>query len=191
MWNRIFYGIGLTLTALTASGLTALPGEAALLVSSFGTGSVLEYDEMTGEFTRIFASGGGLTNPTGLIFGSNGNLFVNSFGTSSVLEYDEKTGEFIRTFVSSGSGGLGGPGGLVFKPDGNLLVSSESGNVGILEYDGTTGEFIKTFASGGGLTNPTDLIFSPTPIPESSSGLGTIAFAVLGARCVMKRKLQQ
>ncbi len=158
MWTRIFCKISLTLAVLAIGGLAIPPAQATLLLSGFDTNTVLEYDETTGEFIGTFASGGGLTNPTALLFAPNGNLLVSSWSTGAVLEYDGTTGEFIRTFASGG--GLANTTGLLFAPNGNLLVGS-LGTGAILEYDGTTGEFIKTFASGGELDSPIRFRFAP------------------------------
>ena len=49
---------------------------AALLVASNGStsNSVLQYDQDTGDFVNVFASGGGLSFPVGLASGADGNL---------------------------------------------------------------------------------------------------------------------
>jgi DNA-binding beta-propeller fold protein YncE len=141
---------------------------ADLLVSS-GTidNRVLSYDETTGAFLGTFASGGGLIDPFGLVYGPDGNLYVADFGDptrpdlfnfSTVRRYDGTTGAFIDIFVPAGSGGLGGPRGLVFGPDGNLYVANNNTSL-VLRYDGTTGAFLGAFASGGGLAAPEGLVF--------------------------------
>ena len=45
-----------------------------LLVSDPGANAVLEYNTDTRALRGIFASGGGLTEPSGLAFGPDGNL---------------------------------------------------------------------------------------------------------------------
>jgi sugar lactone lactonase YvrE len=137
-----------------------------LLVSSGGTDSVVRYDGRTGAFIDIFASGGGLDSPNGLVFGPDGNLYVGSTDgelgipeNNRVLRYDGTTGAFIDTFVAPGAGGLGEPDGITFGLDGNLYVANTSaGNV--LRYDGTSGAFIDIFASGDGL-GADGLLFGP------------------------------
>ena len=133
---------------------------ADLLVGSFNTNSVLRYDETTGAFLGVFASGGGLDRPLELLFGPDGNLYVTSFGTDSVLRYNETTGVFIDAFVPAGSGGLAAPQGAVFGPDGNLYVSSADS---VLRYSGTTGTFIDAFVPSGtgGLVMPIGVTFGP------------------------------
>jgi hypothetical protein len=49
----------------------------------------------------FFASGGGLDQPEGLVFGPSGNLFVSSGGTDNVLRYNGTTGAFIDVFASA------------------------------------------------------------------------------------------
>src|SRR5690242_10519577 len=92
-----------------------------LLVSDPGANAVLEYNTETRAFRAIFASGGGLTEPSGLAFGPDGNLYVAG-AISKVLRYDGKTGAFIDTFAPGFSGRLLNPNDLVFGPDGNLYV---------------------------------------------------------------------
>src|SRR5262245_42049183 len=128
-----------------------------LLVSDPGANAVLEYNTETRAFKGIFASGGGLTEPTGLTFGPDGNLYVGSLD-DTVKRYHGVTGAFIDTFASGG--GLRFPGGLAFGPDGNLYVSSGFSD-SVLRYDGRTGAFLDAFATGGGLNSPTGLVFGP------------------------------
>jgi WD40 repeat protein len=84
--------------------------------SSSATNSILRFNGVTGEFMDTFISpgSGGLTFPTGLIFGPDSNLYVSSRDTNSVLRYDGITGAFIDAFIPAGSGGLIAPVGLFF-----------------------------------------------------------------------------
>src|SRR5262249_49590763 len=66
--------------------------------------------------SALFARGGGLSSPTGLAFGPDGNLYVASTGTSEVLRYNGMTGEFQDVFITRGSGGLFAPRHLAFAP---------------------------------------------------------------------------
>src|SRR5205809_830642 len=131
-----------------------------LLVSDPGANGVLRYNIETKAFNGVFASGGGLTEPSGLTFGPDGNLYVGG-AISKVLRCDGAAGEFIDSFVPGFSGGLLNPNDLVFGPDGNLYVGSGAFTGKVLRYDGATGEFIDTFASGGGLSLPGGLAFGP------------------------------
>lgn len=154
------------LVAGLATVLVTLPAEAALLVSDFGNNRILEFDETSGDFLGVFASGGGLNGPDGLTFGPDGNLYVNSFNGNEVLRYDGTTGAFLGGFgdVNELGSGLDNPTYSTFGPDGNFYVSSssirnadKSGEV--LRFNGTTGEFLGIFASGGGLDDPEGVAF--------------------------------
>ena len=48
----------------------------------------------------------GVSNPRGVKFGPDGNLYVTHGSFSEVHRYDGTTGELLNVFVSSGSGGL-------------------------------------------------------------------------------------
>jgi DNA-binding beta-propeller fold protein YncE len=115
---------------------------------------------------NVFASGGGLSGPRGLVFHGS-NVFVSSFGSDQVIEYNATTGAFVTAFASGG--GLIEPSGLIFGPDGNLYVSSLGGGQ-VLRYNGTTGAFIGVFASGGGLSSPRGLLFGSDGNLYVSSG---------------------
>src|SRR5438034_7458978 len=93
-----------------------------LLVSDPGANGVLRYNIETKAFNGVFASGGGLTEPSGLTFGPDGNLYVGSLD-NTVKRYNGATGAFIGTFTSGGD--IHFPGGLTFGADGNLYVRSE------------------------------------------------------------------
>ena len=97
-------------------GLVQAQGDSNLYLSSGGTRQVLRYDGATGAFVDAFvASGsGGLTSPTGQVFGPDGNLYVSSWNNHQVLRYNGATGAFLDAFVAAGSGGLNGPDFLVF-----------------------------------------------------------------------------
>ncbi len=157
------YLLSALLIALVTTVVTT-PARAGDLLVSSATNEVLRYDGQTGAFIDAFvtAGSGGLSGPTGLVFGPDGNLYVSSFNNNQVLRYDGTTGAFIDVFVPPGGGGLNVPTGLVFGPDGNLYVSS-IGTDEVLRYDGTTGAFIDAFvtAGGGGLRGPIGLVFGP------------------------------
>src|SRR5499427_2900758 len=86
----------------TVVGLTPCSAHAfELFVSDPGANAVLEYDSETRAFRGVFASGGGLTEPSGLTFGPDGNLYVGSLD-NTVKRYNGATGAFIDTFASGG-----------------------------------------------------------------------------------------
>jgi len=140
--------------------------------------SVWCFDGMTGVFKSIFVSSGsgGLSNPRGMAFGPDGNLYVSSASTNSILRYSGATGAFMNAFVPAGSGGLSGPWGLKFGPD-NISMSAATAQTVILRYNGSTGTPLgaggsttdPTFATGSALTNglnaPRGLAFGPDNKP--------------------------
>ena len=126
---------------------------------------ILRYDGRTGAFIDVFASGGGLTKPSALTFGPDGNLYVNSQGTNAVLRYDGITGRFMDMFVT---GDPSDPSdqinqdstGLTFGPDGNLYINSHKTD-SVLRFDGKTGAPRGVFAVGPELQQPAGLAFGP------------------------------
>src|SRR6266404_146707 len=105
----------ISILVLLAAIVGWTPGQAhvvELLVSDPGANAVLRYNIETKAFNGVFASGGGLTEPSGLTFGPDGNLYVSSVFSDSVLRYDGMTGVFLDAFATGG--GLNQPAGLVF-----------------------------------------------------------------------------
>jgi hypothetical protein len=124
---------------------------------------VLRYDGATGAFMDDFADSGQLTDPRGVIFGPDGNLYVaDGNGPGQVLRYNGTTGAFLDTFVSQGSGGLSHPSAMLFGPDGNLYVLGTLQSE-VLRYNGQTGGFLGVFVAPGtaGLLNPVSMAFGP------------------------------
>jgi len=129
-----------------------------------------------------------LNAPTGITFGSDGNLYIAAHESPAiggrVLRFSGTSGA-LDTFVGNGSGGLDQPQGLVFGPDGNLYVASSFHNPPpgtpvtnsfVARYNGSTGAFIDQFAQG----NSSDSFFGVafptlTAIPEAGT------FAIGGA----------
>jgi outer membrane protein assembly factor BamB len=132
-----------------------------LLVLSFNTNSVLDYNGASGAFQKTFASGAGLQGPSGITLGPDDNVYVSSRDNSAVLRFDGSTGAFLDDFVTPGLGGLDGPHGLVFH-DGSLLVNSGF-NGQVVSYDGATGAFQDPIvpAGSGGLQFPHGLAIGP------------------------------
>ena len=133
--------------------LISLKAEAAKLVASRNSGKVLAFDEQTGDPLGIFIDeGNGLTSPSSLTYGPDGNLYVSDYNNSSVLIYDGVTGDFIETFIPSGSNGLISPETIAFGPDGDLYIAGLDGN-GVRRYDGETGEFRDVVVANDPATN--------------------------------------
>ena len=168
-------GSALTLTSGTASAARHV----SLYVSSDDTNSVLAYDGESGAFQRTFATGGGLTEPEGIVFGPDRNLYVTS-RSDEVLRYDGETGEFIDVFASGH--GLVDPAGIAFGGPGNdLFVNSGLTDDGrgnqILRFDRKTGAFeaVVDPANAAGLDDPEAMAFRGgllyvTSTPETTPG---------------------
>jgi len=128
---------------------------------------VLRFDGATGAFLGDFTDSGQLTDPRGIIFGRDGNLYVaDGDGPGQVQRYNGQTGAFLDTFVSLASGGLSHPSGMLFGSDGNLYVIATDQSE-VLRFQGPTGKhpgaFIDTFVTSGsgGLHIPLALTFGP------------------------------
>jgi DNA-binding beta-propeller fold protein YncE len=119
---------------------------------------VLRFDGKTGTPLGVFAAGPELQQPSGLVFGPDGNLYVASHGPNPVLRYDGVTGHFIDIFVAPGAGSIRNPTALKFGRDGNLYVDSR-GNSRVLRFD-STGAFMDTFVpqGTGGLNAPNSIL---------------------------------
>ncbi|ARV57269.1 hypothetical protein BZZ01_00295 [Nostocales cyanobacterium HT-58-2] len=140
---RNFFKSGCFLVISAVLNLVPLKAEAALLVASRGSNSILRYNDQTGAFIDAFvpAGSGGLNGPSSLALGPDNNLYVTSYYNSSVLRYDGESGAFIDVFIPSGSGGLSSPESVAFGPDKNIYISGFDDS-GIRRYDGQTGAFI-------------------------------------------------
>jgi DNA-binding beta-propeller fold protein YncE len=132
--------------------------------------AVLRYDGDTGSFLDEFVHSGEVPQPTGIIFGPDGNLYVgDQVGPRNgrITRFDGATGAYLDDFVPGGSG-LGHPLALTFGPSErgpdhlDLYVAEEKFGR-ILRYDGATGAFLGAFVSGAsvGLGTPAGLTFGP------------------------------
>ncbi len=129
-----------------------------MYVASSGTSEVLRYDLEQGEFLDAFISSGagGVEQPIGLVFDTDGHLYVSS-RTNNVLRYDAN-GNFVEVFTKSPAGILVDPTEMIFDANGNLYVSG-SGTNEVLRYD-STGGFTGVFIDQqGGLDAPRGLAF--------------------------------
>lgn len=132
-----------------------------LLVSSRFSDNVLRYNEQTGAFKGVFASGNGLDNPNGIAVGPDGHLYVGLGDVGRVMVFDGQTGAYLRDAVSPAtSGGLTGCRAIAFGPGADLFVTSGATSQ-VLRYDGVSGAFEGVFASGHGLSGPVGLTFGP------------------------------
>jgi DNA-binding beta-propeller fold protein YncE len=131
-----------------------------LYVASEYNNEVLRFDGTTGAFVSVFvtAGSGGISGPSGMTFGPDGNLYVSGRNSASVVEYDGTTGAYIRTFAASGSGGMSLPEGIAFDPSGSYLYVASTGSNQVLKYNAQTGAFVGVAASAG-VSGPKDVKF--------------------------------
>jgi outer membrane protein assembly factor BamB len=149
-----------------------------LFVSGFDTNEVLYFDATTGAPLGTFASGGGLTEPQGLVFNIQGDQNLYVVGEQGVYRYNGQSGVFIDVFVPHGSGGLTAPTNLTF--DRGYLLVTDASPPRVLRYNGSTGAPLGVFASGGGLREPSALAFGPDRMlyvtTEGSPGGGVLRY---------------
>jgi hypothetical protein len=146
---------------VTSNGTTGA-GASSVMRFDAATGAPAGVSGLPGDAVFISSGSAGLTNPSRMVFGPDGNAYVASTAPASnaILRYDGTTGAFINAFVPSGSGGLDGPLGMVFRPDGYLYVVGWRSN-SVLRYQTSNGAFGGTVvpSGSGGLANPIDLLF--------------------------------
>jgi sugar lactone lactonase YvrE len=105
----------------------------------------------------------GLTYPTGIAVGPDGNIYVSSQATGSILFYDGQSGAPLPSPQPGGPDGLfafletAAPAQLAFGPDGNLYVSEYFGT-SVRVYDRQTGARLADAATG--LTSAGGLAFT-------------------------------
>lgn len=93
-------------------GILFRPDGNTFLVTSEGSGQVLEYRRGDGSLVRELANG--LARPTGLAFAPDGALAVAT--NLGVVRLDPATGQRRDTLVTPGSGGLNGPTFVMYLP---------------------------------------------------------------------------
>ncbi len=105
----------------------------------------------------IAAGTGGLTAPTALAFGRDGNLYIAD-AQRGILRFAANTGAFVDVFAQLGRGGLDTIGGLAFGADNHLYVSTANS---VLRFD-PRGQYIEIFVSpaAGGLNGARGLAFA-------------------------------
>ena len=133
----------------------AFSPDGSLFVSNEVGNNVTRYDS-SGNLIGAFSLS--ISNPAGIQYGADGDLYVASLNQGLVNKYDPATGAFISTFVTAHSGGLNSSQDIIFGPNGNLYVASFlSGQV--IEYDRTTGSVVPGFSLS--ITTPRGLAFGP------------------------------
>jgi len=103
------YGSG----GLTAAQDSTFGPDGNLYVAAFSKNQVLRFDGTTGAFLGVFASGSGLSGPTGLAFGPDGHLYVSGHYSYRIHRFDGVSGAPMGDFVADG--GLTSPTRFVFR----------------------------------------------------------------------------
>src|SRR5262245_10762159 len=129
----------------------------SLFVTSQSNHSVIEYNETSGAFVRVAASGGALGDPTGLVIGVDGNLLVSDGQTNQVKRYDKNTGAFIGVFASTN---VVRPMGITIH-QGVLYVTNSNPPEGVQRFDATTGVNTGNFVPSLSNPSPVDVKVKP------------------------------
>ena len=131
----------------------------SLFVTSQNTHSVLEYDEKTGAFIKVAASG--LGDPIGVVVGLDGNLLVSDGQGNEVNRYDKTNGAFIDVFASTN---LAAPVGMTIH-QGALYVVNAHAPFGVQRFDAVTGvntgQFAASLVAGNPFPDPKDVKVNP------------------------------
>jgi len=136
-------------------------GPEGLLYVAYEYGPGVRRFTQDGQDLGLFASGGGMSRPDGVIFGPDGNLYVADQANGGVYRFDGANGQFLDVFVKPGnSGGLRSAQGLNFGPDGNLYVGGGEDSA-VFRFDGRTGSFLDVFVPPrtGGLDGAEHVVF--------------------------------
>jgi DNA-binding beta-propeller fold protein YncE len=143
-----------------------------MYVASAGTNQVMQYNATTGAYLGVFvaAGSGGLSGPSYMTFGPDGNLYVMS--SNGVLRYNGSTGAFLGIFIANGSGGLSGARGIAFDPSGSYFYVVSFGSGQVLKYNAQSGAYVGVAASSP--SNPWDVKPPPSAI-QWRAGVGNEA----------------
>ena len=147
-----------------------------ILVASYNSNSILEYDAFTGQYLGEFVAPGasGLITPIDLALGPNGNIWVSSEMGNMVMAFDGTTGEFITRRE-----GLVRPRGLAFNPVDGFLYVVESVPNRVSRFR-LVGESIipEGIAVSIWLSSPQDIVFRASgEMYVSNWGDGSILWA--------------
>lgn len=139
----------------TPAAMTLSPDNSALYVASQSTDQVLRFNPTTGAALGSFSLPAG-SQPAGMKFGPDGNLYISLFGAGVVNKYNPLTGALAGSVLT----GLGGPSGLAFSGNTVYVADLGGGSVQRANSDGTGQNIIVTPGSGG-LQTPKSVTFGP------------------------------
>lgn len=149
-----------------AGGLSQPTGLAfngnSLLVSSFATNSVKQFNSASGSYVKdLIVTGGALEGPWDLQVEQSKNLlWVCSLLNDKVLSYNLTTGAFQSEAAVQSGKSFDDPVGIHLDAEGNLYVScANSSNIFKRNASGILSELVAPFANG--LSGPKDMTTSP------------------------------
>ena len=98
--------------------------------------AVLHFDGTTGEYLGVFANGGPISNPVGILFDQNGDIWTANAGQpyGYILKYNGETGAYMGLLAN-----LSRSFDMAWGPDGDAYVTN--GNYAS-RLDGQTGAFL-------------------------------------------------
>ena len=106
-----------------AQAVRVNPADDLIYVVSEGDDQIQRYrHDASYAFVDVFAQFDADFDPTGVAFGSGGEIYAASYGTSRVVELDPSSGAIIGTVLPSDSGLLGADNGTMVSADGKLYV---------------------------------------------------------------------
>ncbi|HOB75109.1 MAG TPA: NHL repeat-containing protein [Phycisphaerae bacterium] len=144
--------------SIVGGSLWGRGGEESLFVASRGSGQVLKFDALTGDYSSTVADLSAVVPSPGAMFAPPGEyLYVAASSGSSIAQVDAASGQVVRTFGSGTE--LINPRGMALGPNGTLLVASY-GTHQILKYNLATGAYEGVFAAGSALAGPMGLVRS-------------------------------
>lgn len=127
-----------------------------LAVVSRFSNSVLRFDG-SGAPAGIFGTDPLLTDPVGITFGPDGNLYVSVLNTDRVLRFDGKTGASMGLFTAPGA--VTSARNVNFGPDGNFYVAD--GMVDKIYRFAPGGDFIDVFIQDPAINGLLSFTFGP------------------------------
>jgi outer membrane protein assembly factor BamB len=135
-----------------------------LYVADTGAGNIKRYDPTkpkASAFKDVFVTGG-LSQPEGMAFGPDGNLYVCSRNAGQIVRFNGSTGALIGALINGGSN-LSSPEDLAFDSSGRLYVADTGlalmGKV--VRFSISSGQFTDVFIDDSGLSTARSLAFGP------------------------------
>jgi DNA-binding beta-propeller fold protein YncE len=114
-----------------------------VLYSSAATVEMFDLTTMASLGPLMPSGSGGLSTPTSMVFGPDGNLYICGGPPYGVRRYNP-TGAFIDVFVSGDV-----PSGITFGPDNNLYVANSYNPSNVPRFNYPTGAFMDFFVNLG------------------------------------------